>query len=51
MAGLIKKIKNFFSGKFVCKLKGKPAQPASEQEPQSKQEEPKVEEKPEEQKQ
>ena len=41
MAGIIEKIKNFFSGKFVCKAKKR-------EEPQ--QEEPKPEEKPEEQK-
>ena len=42
MPKILEKIKNFFSGKFVCKAK-KPAQPAGE-------EEPKPEEKPEEQK-
>jgi len=43
MAGIIEKIKNFFSGKFCCKAK-KPAQPAGE-ESKPQEEESKTEEK------
>lgn len=43
MSKILEKIKNFFSGKFVCKAKKR-----EESKPQ--QEEPKTEEKPEEQK-
>jgi len=54
MAGLIEKIKNFFSGKFVCKPKKRPARPeytkAGGEESKPQQEEPKPKEKPEEQK-
>ena len=48
MPKILEKIKNFFSGKFVYKVK-KPVQPTGEQESKP-QEEPKSEEKPEEQK-
>ncbi|MDO9463972.1 MAG: hypothetical protein Q7J67_01545 [bacterium] len=44
MAGIIEKIKNFFSSMCICKVK------KEKEEPKLQQEEPKVEEKPEEQK-
>lgn len=50
MAKIIEKIKNFFSGKFICKIKEKPAQPAVGEESREQQGECKPEEKPEEQK-
>ncbi|MBU2540717.1 MAG: hypothetical protein KJ593_02345 [Candidatus Omnitrophica bacterium] len=52
MVKIIEKIKNFFCGKFVCKVK-KPAQPAGGEEPQPKADQPeadKTEQKPQEQK-
>ncbi len=43
MGKFIEKIKNVFSGKFVYKLKKKPAQPAGGEESKPKQESPKPE--------
>lgn len=43
MPKILGKIKNLFCGKFVCRHKKKPAQPAGGEEPKPQQEEPKTE--------